>query len=173
MYDTIKNQKETLTKQKIKSALLHLLKTKDITNVSVTLLCKEAQINRSTFYDYYYDMVDLAETIKVELENHFDLVYQEQLHHKNLEHVFLDLFYHIKEHQELYQIYFHLHRDLDLDFAFYDSRGTLIAYDKEMYQYDTAFFRAGFLAVIKEWLKEGCLTPPERLYRFVMTKCKT
>lgn len=173
MNDIVKNQKETLATKKITSALLHLLKTKDIANISVTLLCKEAQINRSTFYDHYYDIVDLTETIKVELENRFDLVYQEQLHNKNSEHVFLDLFYHIKKHQKLYQIYFHLHGDLDLDFAFYDSKGTLIAYDEEMYQYDTAFFRAGLLAVVKEWLKEGCLTPPERLYHFVMTKYKT
>ncbi len=47
------NQRVMLTKRLIKESLLKILKSKKIHQVSVKELCIGAEINRSTFYEYY------------------------------------------------------------------------------------------------------------------------
>lgn len=52
------------TKKIIKETCLELLEEKDITKVSVSELCKKADINRATFYRYYLDIFDLLKKIE-------------------------------------------------------------------------------------------------------------
>ena len=47
------NQRIALTKRLLKEALLQLLKEKALDKISVTELCKTAEINRATFYRHY------------------------------------------------------------------------------------------------------------------------
>lgn len=60
------------TKKKLTNTLLILLKEKSINNITVLELCKEAKINRTTFYKYYKDIYDLIlkieESLITELE---------------------------------------------------------------------------------------------------------
>ncbi len=42
-----------LTKRMLKEALLHCLETKTLSKISVSELCKEAGVNRTTFYNHY------------------------------------------------------------------------------------------------------------------------
>lgn len=46
-------KRRTLTKRLVREALLELLQTKDIKDVSVSELCARADINRTTFYNHY------------------------------------------------------------------------------------------------------------------------
>ena len=52
------------TKQIIKETLLQLLEEKDINKITVSEICKIADINRATFYRYYIDVYDLLEKIE-------------------------------------------------------------------------------------------------------------
>ena len=54
------------TKTIIKDTFLNLLENKDITNITVTEICKEADINRATFYRYYIDIYDLLTKVEEE-----------------------------------------------------------------------------------------------------------
>ena len=63
----MENQRIRLTKKMLKEALLHLLSKKAIDKISIYELCKEAQINRTTFYKYYGSQNELLD----ELENDF------------------------------------------------------------------------------------------------------
>ena len=54
------------TKKVIKETCLDLLTDKDITKVSVSELCKKADINRATFYRYYLDIFDLLKKLEDE-----------------------------------------------------------------------------------------------------------
>ena len=53
------NQRIMLTKQLLKNALLKLLKTVPLHAISIRELCKEAGINRTTFYNHYGSQYDL------------------------------------------------------------------------------------------------------------------
>ena len=54
------------TKKVLKETLLNILEKKDISKISVTEICKEADINRGTFYRYYNDVYDLLKGIEQE-----------------------------------------------------------------------------------------------------------
>ena len=58
------NQRMRLTKLLFKNALITLLQKKTIYQISVTALCDAAELNRSTFYNYYENVRDIL----VELE---------------------------------------------------------------------------------------------------------
>ena len=51
------------TKQVIKDTLLQLLEKNHFAKITVTELCRRAEINRGTFYLHYYDMNDVLDDI--------------------------------------------------------------------------------------------------------------
>lgn len=51
------------TRQTIKDILLEELKTKPYSKITVTEICKQAEMNRGTFYLHYYDMDDVLNDI--------------------------------------------------------------------------------------------------------------
>lgn len=54
------------TKLRIRSAFYELLKEKAFEKITVTDICRRAEINRATFYKYYLDAADLAEKLQEE-----------------------------------------------------------------------------------------------------------
>ncbi len=51
------------TRQTIKDIFLEELKTKPYSKITVTEICKKAEINRGTFYLHYYDIDDVLDDI--------------------------------------------------------------------------------------------------------------
>ena len=54
-----------LTKQLLQNAFLKLLKTVSLHAISIRELCKEAGINRTTFYNHYGSQYDLLDDISI------------------------------------------------------------------------------------------------------------
>ena len=53
-----------MTKRLMKDALLELMEQQDLASISVTAICKTADVHRSTFYCYYTDPADLLSEIE-------------------------------------------------------------------------------------------------------------
>lgn len=51
------------TRKAIRDALMELLNTKPYSKISVTEICRLAEINRGTFYIHYYDVNDVLDDI--------------------------------------------------------------------------------------------------------------
>ena len=66
------NRRVLYTQKVIRESLLELLKEKDIYKVTVTDICKKADINRGTFYSHYKDAHDLLTSMENEF---FDTAY--------------------------------------------------------------------------------------------------
>lgn len=56
------------TQKVIKETFINLLEEKEITKITVSEICKIADINRATFYRYYLDVYDLLSNIQKEME---------------------------------------------------------------------------------------------------------
>lgn len=67
------------TKLAIRDAFLRLIGTRDLSSITVQNILDEALINRKTFYKYYRDKYDLAETIAEGYLSRFDTLLSEQL----------------------------------------------------------------------------------------------
>ncbi|TFJ92409.1 TetR/AcrR family transcriptional regulator [Lentibacillus salicampi] len=61
------DRRKKYTRMVLKDSLINLLKTKQISAITVKEICTDADINRSTFYSHYHDQFDLLEQIEEEL----------------------------------------------------------------------------------------------------------
>ncbi len=61
------NRRVRMTKRLLQDALLVLLEQNELANISVTSLCAEADVHRSTFYKYYSDPTDLLKEIEQDI----------------------------------------------------------------------------------------------------------
>ena len=57
------------SQKRIKETFIGLLENKDISKITVSEICKGAEVNRATFYKYYEDQYDLLEKIQTEYIN--------------------------------------------------------------------------------------------------------
>lgn len=61
------NQRVKITKKIIRETLVDMIGEMSINKITVSSLCKRAEINRSTFYNYYDDIYDLLKKIEDEI----------------------------------------------------------------------------------------------------------
>ena len=61
------NQRIVISKRMLRESLLRLLRTKELSEINITELCREAEINRATFYKYYNTPQDVLSDIAMEL----------------------------------------------------------------------------------------------------------
>ncbi len=156
------NKRKRESIEKIEKAFINMLLSKEINEITVTDICKETGLNRSTFYANFLDIYDLADKLSKKLENDFDAMFTDE---KN--NTALKMFTHIYKNQFFYKIYFKLGYDqrhqnfiFDTDRAEKDFKGKHIKYHIE-------FFRNGLNAIIKMWLDGGCVETPEEMAEII------
>ena len=66
------------TKNIIKTTFLKKLEEKDINKITVSEICKDADVNRATFYRYYLDVYDLLDNIETEFVDNLRLVFKDR-----------------------------------------------------------------------------------------------
>lgn len=75
------NQRTKLTKQIIKQSFFALLKEKPISKITVTKICEESGINRTTFCKCYLDVWDLLNQIESDLAFEMNLFIKKGANH--------------------------------------------------------------------------------------------
>lgn len=66
------------TKNIIKTTFLKKLEEKEINKITVSEICKDADVNRATFYRYYLDVYDLLDSIEAEFVDNLRLIFKEE-----------------------------------------------------------------------------------------------
>ena len=64
MTQQYESRRVRMTKRLLKDALLDLMEHQDLVSISVTAICKTADVHRSTFYKYYTDPSDLLREVE-------------------------------------------------------------------------------------------------------------
>ena len=166
------NKRRKQSQEKIEKIFIEKLQTKEINQISITDICKEANLNRSTFYANYIDIYDLANKVGKRLEEEVSSLYQEERETKNNTNNFLKLFNHIKENQIFYRTYFKLELDKYHLIDKYDYNLSNILYQDKHIDYHIEFFKAGLNAIIKKWLYNGCKESPEVINNIIKEEYK-
>lgn len=159
----VKNNKRRKESQnKIEKAFVELLQSREINEISVSDIIKLIGLNRSTFYANYLDIYDLADKVRVSLENDFSrhfVDYDTSTDNSGA----LRMFTHIKENQLFYKTYFKLCYDDKFLVSIYDVKQAEKEQITENLKYHIEFFRNGLNAIIKMWLANGCKESPEEM----------
>lgn len=159
------------TKKAIREALLRLMQTKPVARVTAAELCREADINRNTFYAHY----STPEDVLAEIEDEFltDLV--DMLESTYAEGgVTLAMCKEIDNNRERWRSMWHGHPELlsraldvccERTLAHWDDEN-LAGADEEKLLEEALFLQfvtRGASGVVGTWLDDGCRIPPEQL----------
>lgn len=152
------NKRKRDSIDKIEKAFISMLQEKEINEISVTDICKETKLNRSTFYANFLDIYDLSDKLREKLECDFNL------HFANIANRDAEtMFRHIYENQLFYKTYFKLGYDERHQSFMYDTIRAENDFSGKHIEYHIEFFRNGLNSIIKMWLSGGCKETPDEM----------
>ena len=152
------NKRKRDSIDKIEKSFINMLQKKEINQISVTDICKDTGLNRSTFYANYIDIYDLADKMREKLEKDFESHFSE-----NTARDAITMFSHIYENQIFYKTYFKLGYDEKHQPYIYDTTRAEKDFKGKHIKYHIEFFKNGLNSIIKMWLNDGCKETPEEM----------
>ena len=168
------NKRKKESQRKIEKAFVNLLQEKELSQITVTDICKMTGLNRTTFYNNYLDIYDLADKIRLRLVEDVGDLYEDERTKKYNSNDFSKIFRLIKENQLFFKTYFKLENNpnvLPMEEKFlYDTNLSKHYYNDQYIDYHIEFFRAGFNAVVKKWLEDDCKESPDEMYQIIMSE---
>lgn len=168
--NTKNNKRKRESMQKIEQVLIEFLQTKELNQISVSDICKKADLNRSTFYANYVDIYELADTIREKLEAEVLELYKDEITEGFNSNNYLVLFQHIKENQIFYRTYFKLGYDEKYKIWQYDYNLAKKHFGDRFIEYHMEFFKSGLNRIIKIWLQNGCKETPEEMFEIIKSE---
>lgn len=169
------------TKMILRQSLLELMKDRSISTISVTDICKKADINRGTFYSHYSDPYDLL--LQLENELYDDISKMIQNYSKAAETfttygVTLEIFECVAANSDVCSIL--LGKNGDPVFVkkiisiaqaqcFNIWAKKIGPQDDALYAYLYNFISNGSVGVIQLWIEGGMKEPPNKVAKIVDT----
>lgn len=167
------NQRVVITKRMLREGLLHLLGTKELDKISITELCRESGVNRSTFYRYY----TLPKDILTEMQNLFmEEIYnsfQGSMSVCDVEH----LFGYLLENREIVKIFLQYDSELewlDLFNHFYQrfvvkkSFKAFQGLDEDSSRLLFSYIAGGTYFIVHQWIMEDIPKSPKEIADIIM-----
>lgn len=154
----IKNNKRSkVTRSKFKDAMINLMETNHISEISITALCNKAGLNRSTFYSHFENQMDVLREIENDVYEQLKayLPYYEPDNYKQALVMSLEF---IKNNNEVVKVL--LSDNGNQSFKSMIAELSLCTnkdvYDKNSaFKYHRIFNINGFIGVIIYWLNNG------------------
>lgn len=172
----MKNQKidhrVRYTKMVIKESLLELMKEKSINNITVTEICKLADINRNTFYCHYDNQFELLESLEDELYKDIIQIVEVDMNCNTTTSLTYALCKYIKDNQSICEIILSdngeqklLERIMYISYDY--TKNAYADIDTELFDNWYAFVAHGTIAVIKRWINNGLKESPDSVTAFI------
>ncbi len=167
------------TKKKLTNSLLVLINEKKIKDITVLELCKNANINRTTFYKYYKDIDDIV--LKIEESLLMDLAkYIDDIKRNYLISFTSRIIETISEHKETYTRL--LGENGDHTFL---RRILSLVYNQSVIEWEKLLKKAsksdleniynfivdGTIGIVESWIKNNCQEDPATVSIFINKIC--
>lgn len=168
--NTPNNKRRRESCQKIEKAFMELLQSKELSEITVSQLCKITGLNRSTFYANYMDIYDLADKLRKALEDNFEQMYSAEIEQGFNSNDYLRLFRHIYENRLFYRTYLKLGYAHEYRIFTYDTALAREHFGNRFIEYHCELFRAGITKIIEMWLEGGCKESPEDMEEIIKSE---
>ena len=76
--NTKNNRRRRASVERIEKVFMELLQTRELNEITVSDICKLCGLNRSTFYANFTDVYDLADKMRVHLEEEVNRLYESE-----------------------------------------------------------------------------------------------
>ena len=170
------NQRITLTRRLLQEGLLRLLSTNKLENISVTALCKEAGINRATFYNHYASPTALLNEMEQQLVSQLKLITRTPNSIEDIADQMEQYCTKLKENAKLVEILVRYHADHDLEeiitklTEYYEKNRLDVnknAMDPDTTHLVSTFLYAGSYQLVQEWLLRDIDKTPKEIAQLV------
>jgi len=164
------NQRVRLTKRLFGESLIKLLKNYALHEITISQLCAEAEMNRSTFYKYYTSVRELYEQVEFEaLDKSAQCVNGMDIgNEKSVVQRIEKLLCYFRENSDLYLML--LENSIDGEFpnkmieqiaGFVVNIPDVVPAERKDYsEYCSVFVVSGALSMVRMWLRNGTPDPP-------------
>lgn len=172
------NQRIALTRRLLQKGLLRLLSQQKLEEISVTALCKEAGINRATFYNHYTSPTALLIEMEQQLVSELEQLQKAPTSIEDIVCQMEQCCMKLKENAELVRILVRYHADRNLEETI---AATASYYDKNRLDFhktkldgDTVhlvstFLYAGSYALVQEWLMHDIQKTPREIAELILS----
>ncbi len=165
------------TALKMDKAMLKLLEIKDFLEISVAEICREAGVNRSTFYHHYLNTSELLKETQKEIMkdfanyfNNYSIKFPDFSKNKNDEFLFISPKYlipyleYVKEHKKLFKTYLSNLSTFGVDEAYNDLFEYVLkpifirmgVTNDLIMNYMSKFYLTGITSIVDEWINRDC-----------------
>ena len=160
------------SKDSLKNSLIELMQSKSVNNITVKELVIKADLNRSTFYNYYCDIPDMLKKLEEELYTEFLYTIERHIYKcdKNIDisegtHEFIeDMCNVIIDNYDFCKCIFSKNGDLNFLFELEEIIENHLRdqlkekFDRKVdhLSYVYSFFKSGYIGILKTWMKGGC-----------------
>lgn len=176
----VKDRRVSRTQKAMKTALLQLMEKKSVNSISVTELCELADLNRSTFYDYYHDIYELLHAVHLDLFEAMNVYVKasqqaaEQQNHDAQQAFIASVIEYMKTNNHLFQTLWKRSKEYDFEqqlFQYFSSQ--LIIQQKDPLSnttqcYEFLYHCAGSFAILRQWILDDCPLSSLQLAQIIM-----
>lgn len=165
MTEPREDRRTRMSRRLLQNALIEMMKTKSIHEISIKRLCEIADVNRSTFYRYYGSQYDLHREIVDRVSG--EIVARATRHPDgllNLRAVLTDTLEYIEQERELILVLLSSNGTLNIGETFTEIVNRLTGEEQqgELRMYCIQFLSAGLTNIVWTWLqKEDHRSPQE------------
>jgi AcrR family transcriptional regulator len=174
------DRKTRYTRTALRDSLVELMKQKPVTSITITELCENADINRTTFYAHYKDQYDLLRQIEEETITYIEDTlnkYDNKKDRREILQMLEEILQYIANNSNSIQVLLSENGDVDFQkklFRRLTFQETMSKYfgesseDKEITEYYSVFEVNGSIGFIQHWLKNDMKIPPPEVAKLLM-----
>ena len=171
------NQRVAISKHLLKSSLLRLLQNKNITKISISELCQEAEINRTTFYRHYETPNDVLLEIASDYIKEFRNFSSSANTSQDLYDEVVQLCRFIDHHSDMAKLLIRNNTNDGITKIFQELCDDFVGKRKILYKGSpvdddtlrlfSSFFSVGIYTLISHWLVEDIAKTPEEIANLI------
>ena len=172
------NRRVKMTKRMMKEALIDLMDQKPLEKITVTDICKSADVNRSTFYAYYEDISALMLEIENEVLEHVT-IYADNFNDysdKRMLEVFEEFFNYVKDNAKVFRVLVIRHDNSNFNRRMLDTvmekyKMSLEHNGELPAKYTYIYSVRGVIGIMGEWIDSGFAISSKKLAKMVWQMC--
>lgn len=172
------NQRVVISKRLLKEGVLRILKKKHVDNITVSELCQESEINRTTFYRHYQTPHDVLLEIELDFVNEFYEASAIQKDVKSMKNFAVRICNFIYENKDTVKLFIQNNTANDLTHIFQNFSDGFLASRKILYKEKTidsdtlrlmtTFFAYGLYSLVCQWIIEDIPKTPEEIAELIL-----
>ncbi len=162
-----------LTKRILKEALIELMHTKSLNEISIKKICEIADVNRSTFYHHYQSPQELYDDIINDIALTFNEILEKHREKKSTQSAIVaEMLTYAEENRELFLVILSEKGNISIGERLNKIIGRFIGSrnnDSELSTYCAQFISAGVANILWIWLNNEKRLPPKDVAELITT----